>query len=234
MFLPLRICVPFVKPKRMRELLLSLASLTSISAYAQWQRLPSASFQLEPHPIPGSAEYEEDFRILLESQKERKTEDCLLSRQQKHASFESLYGHSDLLSAEEFRRLHPLLSKASKLTVRISSYHKRKFSRPRPYDVNSQIIPCVDRPGGQTAYPSSHAAVAAVGSCLLEFVFPDRAVELARYSDHSAQLRVAVGVHHPSDVEAGKLLGRQICQKLLEDDAFRYELEQGSTPSALH
>jgi membrane-associated phospholipid phosphatase len=88
---------------------------------------------------------------------------------------------------------------------------KRLTDRPRPYhaEESRQLI---DEPRG-TSWPSSHPAV------LLAFVTvaarelnvrPSVRRALGRLADVVAASRVYVGVHYPSDVLAGLLLGRAV------------------------
>lgn len=199
-------------------------SFLASPAFAEWSAVKSAMFSMSPPPSLGSKAEVKDYEALLAAQEERTEEDCELSKAQRFPTFRLLYGKSELLNSTEFRRVEPLLERVTKLSSRVAGYFKSKFLRPRPYTTHPDIVPCVDKPSGDKSYPSSHATMAAADGCVLVALFPDRAKEILDYAGYLAQLRVRVGVHHPSDVAAGQKLGRDICQYLLKDDEFKAEL----------
>lgn len=209
---------------RKQSFLMILAIAISFPAQADWRAIRSNEFSLPPPPEEGSAKYREDFEILLQYQQNRSKADCDLSRSQKYPDFDSLYGSSELLSRSEMRAVGPLIDKSMNLMERISDYFKGKFQRARPYSTDNRIQPCVEPPSGAKSYPSSHAAMATIGACILKEIFPSKASELQQYADYLAELRVIVGVHHPSDIQAGKLLAYDLCEKLSNDEEFMQEL----------
>jgi acid phosphatase (class A) len=204
-------------------LLALLYSLTP--ALADWTRIPSSDFGLPPFPKEGSARYKKDFELLHEYQESRDREQCALGLRQVHPTYEAIYMSADSpLSGPEAEAAQDLVSRVMKLTDKISTYHKGKFMRPRPYDVDTSLEPCGRKPGGAKSYPSSHAANAMAGACVLAKIYPRSKKLILDYGRSSGDLRAVIGVHHPSDVEAGQNLGNEICGRLLADDGFLEEL----------
>ncbi len=144
-----------------------------------------------------------------------------MGNRQEHPTFQALFAAAPSpLSEYEAQLAEELVEKVMKLSVRVAGYHKGKFRRPRPYDADPEIRPCVKKPGGSRSYPSSHAAASSAGSCILAQMFPEKAEEISVYGSHLGELRTIVGVHYPSDVNAGQDLGTRVCQHLLQNEEF--------------
>lgn len=90
---------------------------------------------------------------------------------------------------------------------RASEWLKLDFARPRP-----RLVPHLDQIGGSLSYPSGHATSAAVVYLLLALLLPParRAAGLgvaAILSLLTGLSRIMLGVHYPSDVLGGWMLG---------------------------
>lgn len=201
-----------------------LALLLASPAAAAWQDIPSTDFVMAAPPAPGTPESDRDFAELLKLQAERKPEQCAIAAAQAIPDFESLFGASGILSKAESDAVAPFVNSASKLLSKISGYHKKKFARPRPFSVDPRVKPCIEKPSGATSYPSTHAGAGVLDACVLGRLFPARANILASHGLETGELRVVAGVHHPTDVAAGRTLGAQVCERLLKEDAFLAEL----------
>ncbi len=210
----------------MKTFLLILSVAISLTAKADWTQLESSDFTMAPPPSKGSEAYKRDFKILLELQESRTDEECTLSSSQKIPNFQTLYGSSELFTETEMDHVEPLVQKSMKLAERIATYFKNEYMRPRPFNVDTRIHPCVEKPAGSKAYPSSHAAMATLGACVLAKIYPARATAILAYGKFLSLLRVKVGVHHPSDVEAGQSLANDICKTIAKDKEFQEEVEE--------
>lgn len=85
---------------------------------------------------------------------------------------------------------------------------KLVFLRPRPYDFFSPevVIQVLFGQPGTTSFPSGHSAVAFAAAVALHF-FYGRAWFFYTLAVIVAISRIFVGVHYPSDVVAGALIG---------------------------
>jgi undecaprenyl-diphosphatase len=83
---------------------------------------------------------------------------------------------------------------------------KRKTTRPRPYAVHAEILRCSD-PLDQYSFPSGHTMQAVALTIVLGAAYPGLIWLLAPFTALVAVSRVSVGLHYPSDVVAGGLLG---------------------------
>src|SRR5687768_17207553 len=122
-------------------------SFASIILYGTWTDIKSNEFKLEPFPKKGTAAYERDYELLVKAQEQRTDDDCSHPSSDRYASFKSLYDSSEIFSEKELSSLSEFMERAGDFAERVAGYHKRKFKRKRPYDVDTRIEPCVERPG---------------------------------------------------------------------------------------
>jgi acid phosphatase (class A) len=71
------------------------------------------------------------------------------------------------------------------------------------------------------SYPSGHASVGWAWGLVLTEIAPQRANELVQRGYEFGQSRVACGVHWPSDVEAGRLVGAAVVAQLKSNPSFQ-------------
>ena len=84
---------------------------------------------------------------------------------------------------------------------------KEAFARPRPFVSHSQIQNKLSyQPGGQS-FPSSHAVNCMAAAAVLSVFAPAWTVALLVYAALVGYSRPYLGVHYPSDVVAGWILG---------------------------
>ncbi len=201
-----------------------LALLLAGSVSASWQDTPSTDFTMAPPPVPGTPESDRDYAELLKLQASRTPDECTAAAAQAIPDFQSLFSGSGILTKAELAAVGPFIDSASKIASRISGYFKQKFTRPRPYDADPRVAPCIPKPGGATSYPSTHATLGVFDACVLGRLFPLRENVLASHGRRVGELRTLAGVHHPSDVAAGQVLGGQICARFLKEPDFLAEL----------
>jgi len=75
------------------------------------------------------------------------------------------------------------------------------------------------------SYPSGHATVGALMAILLAEMVPERRRALFARGWEYGDARVISGVHFPSDVEAGRILGSLLAQMMQQDARFRADLD---------
>jgi membrane-associated phospholipid phosphatase len=120
------------------------------------------------------------------------------------------------------RSSHPNTSYLLEGMLRIAQfqvmYHKAKHQRPRPSQLAPQLLPPIAVPG-HASFPSGHATQAYSLQFALAEVFrlavgvvPSAAQAnspLGRLAQRIARNREVLGLHYPSDSEAGMDLARQ-------------------------
>jgi acid phosphatase (class A) len=176
-------------------------------------------------PAPGSMEDLMDFATLLLFQAVRTPQDCAYAASQEDVSLEAFFGgENGPLSKEEVKK-HKFFFLRYMLKAGIpSTIGKLKFKRPRPYDANVNIQPCIQKEKSY-AFPSGHAAVSRLVARALGAKYPERAELFMLRADEVANNRVVGGVHHPTDIVAGKALGDYYAKKFLASKQFMLELE---------
>ena len=102
---------------------------------------------------------------------------------------------------------------------------KKLFNRRRPAFQDPRIKPCVEF-SDTSSYPSGHAAQSAMWAGLLSVVFPGQAAGFVERAAQTRWARLVGGAHHPTDVEAGRILGEAEARELLKNPAVQQALAE--------
>jgi acid phosphatase (class A) len=105
----------------------------------------------------------------------------------------------------------------------ISSAGKAVWNRPRPPLLAKRIHACAPLPTSGS-YPSGHATQAFLWAGLLAEVFPEQRAALRERAELVAWSRIVAGVHYPTDIAAGRVLGDRLVQEFLKVPAVREAL----------
>jgi acid phosphatase (class A) len=110
------------------------------------------------------------------------------------------------------------VSKFDKLEVKEA---KAYWKRPRPSLVSGQVHPLSKEKPDDWSYPSGHATFGYTTAVLLANMLPEKRAEIFARADLYAQHRIVMGVHFPSDLEAGKLAGTVVAAEILRDPRWQ-------------
>ncbi|HEV3136876.1 MAG TPA: phosphatase PAP2 family protein [Pirellulales bacterium] len=102
---------------------------------------------------------------------------------------------------------------------------KNYFKRLRPFREDGRIEPLGSR-DQEYAYPSGHATRGYLYAKILAQIDPEKADALMERGRQIGWNRVVGGMHHPSDIAAGRVLGQAIARSLLRDPDFKAQLEE--------
>lgn len=116
------------------------------------------------------------------------------------------------------KELKDKISKISEELSTISLYYKKKFNRPRPYEIQKLIdefpIP-IGRTTGSPSYPSTHALIGTFMSLWLSKLFPKHKAKIQKLGKELGQNRVYAGFHFQSDCDAGNYLAQKLLNYFL-------------------
>ena len=162
------------------------------------------------YPALGTEASHRDYDLLLHMQNTRTPEECATAKLEENANLQSMFaGPTGPLTKKEMKFVSvQLLGDLAEIGVNIY-IAKKMFKRLRPYLVDTNLSPCIDREGSY-AYPSGHSATAHYMAAKLIRMYPARKAALLKRAEEVAWNRVLGGVHHPSDIEAGKKLGLEL------------------------
>jgi acid phosphatase (class A) len=214
-------------------LLILAAALCGPGAAAQWeikhtnyyltvkqQQLP----EFPPPPSAGSKADLADLAALHEWQGKRTEAQCARANSEADADYTQVFGDISPFPSPLPSGAAEVLKRVKEETDGIVVNVKNKFNRPRPFNRDAGLEPCLGRIGAQ-AYPSGHAAISRVYALILSDLVPEhRAVFMAR-ADKAGLHRIIGGVHYPTDVEAGKKLADALYRMYLKSPAFRADVK---------
>ncbi|MFZ4714756.1 MAG: phosphatase PAP2 family protein [Bacteriovoracaceae bacterium] len=190
-----------------------LTLLASQTAIASDSKMSGHKNFLENYPALGSEESNADFKTLHYFQATRTEADCAAAGAEVKANLKNFYG--SMLSASELKEIQAFFL-ALKIDVGLKAViTKYKFKRPRPYLIDPTLKPCI-KLEKTYAYPSGHATMARLYARVLAHMYPERAEAFLEHGEEIALHRVLGGVHHPSDIVAGRKLGDLLANDVLE------------------
>lgn len=173
-----------------------------------------------PPPAPGSQKAREDLAIVLWVQRTRSRADVdriWAAMSPGVAAFQQAIG--TMVLPTSFPGVYGTVQAGLDVATPVFSPLKSRWDRPRPPQVDEAVKPCTPTPDSGS-YPSGTAVLGIVAGRLLADLIPERKHEISERADEIAELRVAAGVHFPSDVEAGVRLGNAIADQILASDAW--------------
>jgi acid phosphatase (class A) len=126
------------------------------------------------------------------------------------------------LTGDGHKILIDVLNRAQTEDSKFVSAAKKANPRNRPYVGNDDIHPCnLEHIKENESYPSGHSARGYLTGLILAEVYPEKANQIlargARYGDN----RVVCGVHHPIDVQQGRMVAISYFSALKQSEAFK-------------
>jgi len=219
---------------RLRSVLVGLLLTIAVSAYAASPSFLSKTTidpakLLPPPPLPKSGENKAELELLIRLQGERTAAEVARVQSEANltvAAFQSVLG--PWFTSEKLPYTMELFRKIGHDAVFYSNVGKDQFNRKRPRFEDSRIQPVLSGLNGPS-YPSGHATLGMLYSVVLAELAPEQREAFFERGREIGWDRVIGGVHYPSDVIAGRVLGLAIARAILADPAFRREFAQAKT-----
>ncbi len=103
---------------------------------------------------------------------------------------------------------------AGLLGTGIYKYLKHKTVRPRPYQVH-QVIVLGERPLDHFSFPSGHTLHAVMATIVFGYIQPAMLFIMMPFTILIALSRMVLGLHYPSDVIVGALIGATVASLIV-------------------
>ncbi|WP_313103197.1 phosphatase PAP2 family protein [Brevundimonas sp.] len=196
--------------------------------YLTAENTPNAANFLPPPPAEGSLREQADIAAYREMRSLEGTERWVIARADNEIetpgaprAFDCALGFK--FEPEKMPTLTLLMGKMLGDLEMIQTPAKRGWFRKRPFVVES--LPTCIAPeswlGASGSYPSGHSALGWAWALVLAELAPDRADQILRRGLAYGESRAVCGVHYPSDVEAGRIVGATIVTRLKADPVFQ-------------
>jgi acid phosphatase (class A) len=181
---------------------------------------------LPPPPEAGSLAAKTDLDVVLHAQAWRTPAEADWA---KFIDKDNAFNHASVLGAWFTKEKLPITAKfladVTEDANAVGALTKQFYSRLRPSQIDSRVQPLVPVPA-TAAYPSGHVTRAYTWALVLAEIFPDQRDALLERAHRAAWGRVLAGVHFPSDLIGGQLMGEAIVAELKKSEAFRAEVEK--------
>jgi len=196
--------------------------------YLTAENTPNAANFLPPPPEEGSLREQADIAAYREMRALEGTERWEIARADNEIetpgaprAFDCALGFK--FEPETMPTLTLLMGKMLGDLEMIQTPAKKGYFRKRPFVV--EPLPTCIAPetwlGASGSYPSGHSALGWAWSLVLAELAPDRADAILRRGLAYGESRAVCGLHYPSDVEAGRIVGGVIVTRLKSDPGFQ-------------
>lgn len=107
--------------------------------------------------------------------------------------------------------------------IPVNRASKALWPRRRPPYADPRVHPCVEY-SDTGAYPSGHGIQSALWAVLLGELMPEHAAGFLARARETRRMKLFSGVHYPSDLEAGRLVGEALAREMLRSPALQQAL----------
>jgi acid phosphatase (class A) len=208
----------------------------------QYLLIPASEFKLPDFPANSSAQTKAENEFLLKLQATARSEEKV----KESLEFANVYYDVFIKKGDEKydifqRNLFHIgrqingftpenLPETAKMMTKVwsdATYYfwalKFKFNRTRPYLIDTRIKNLENT--NFQAYPSGHSSASYVAAFVYQELIPEKKDLFIKNAYDMAFSREILGVHFPSDSEAGRVFARQFVNELLKNESFKKDFE---------
>jgi acid phosphatase (class A) len=185
---------------------------------------PDGIALLPPPPVAGSTEAAADLEEARAVFKGRTPAEEARAKQDASLSF-SIFGPAigPVFQPGKLPKTEALMKKVRDEIGEVIDVPKDHWKRMRPYQVDPELT--LGAPEKSFSYPSGHSTRGTVYSLVLSEIFPDKKDAILEIGRNIGWDRVLIGKHFPTDIYAGRVMGKAIVNELLANPAFQNDLE---------
>lgn len=176
-------------------------------------------------PEMNSPAQTEDEKELFRIQKGRSAEECEKASHEVEANLKNLFGAPEgPLNDVQVEKLDAFFKEIRRDGGYFIGALKDQMGRLRPYSYISGLQPCVKKENSM-AYPSGHATIGQLYGLVLSDLLPKDKKKIMAQAKLIGDNRVVAGVHHPSDIVAGRELAQRIYNEMKKSPKFQADME---------
>lgn len=209
-------CATIQKANAYKDIVKSAVTPTSMINY-DWRKI------LKGPPEQTSPNQSSELEIVRELQKSATIE--RIEQARRDNSIDSFYIYGAIIGPNFTIANNPELAAlwtyAGRQMAANSNNAKAMFPRPRPFLESNDIKICIDKAPDGSSYPSGHASWGWLSAQILARIYPEKTSEILGRGIDYGQSRIICGVHYPSDVADGRLVGASILLSLEGDEEFQ-------------
>lgn len=181
---------------------------------------------LNPPPAVHSAQKQKEISEIIELQK-HVNEKQIASARYKFgiASEKFVTAVNPHLTRDKYPALYHLLMRSRVTAQEVKDRIKDHFSSPHPYQVSKEIKALLETDRFYS-YPSGHATKCYVLAYVMADLLPQEGEKFINEARDISHLRIIVGEHFPSDVDAGRKLADIIYDKMKNNYKFQADFRK--------
>jgi acid phosphatase (class A) len=181
---------------------------------------------LPPAPAPGALADKQDVSAMLVLQAKRTQAMCDFAQADVDSSLKRFVAPLGLTLNGDTVQSEALMKTLIMRLRTASDIAKNHYKRPRPYNHGAGLVACISKaPASSYSYPSDHAALGYMMAHMLSQIIPEQQAKWQARAAEYGRSAIVGGVHYPSDVEAGRIMGLALAEHALQDPAVQAQLQ---------